>query len=414
MNRPAHKASLGIIFLTVFIDLLGFGMVIPLLPIYAKQFVVDEGGWTIALLMSSFSAMQFVCAPIWGRISDRIGRRPVLIIGLAGSVVFYFLFGLATSYKSLVWLFIARIGAGVSGATISTAQAYIADVTTPEKRARGMALIGAAFGLGFTFGPLLGAVALLFEGEVEVSPWPGYAAAILSGVALILAMVRLPESLSEQSESAARKLLDLAALRAALATPTIVPLLLTSFVTIVSFANLESTMALLLKQPSGGFAFDFVDVLYVFAYVGFVLSFAQGFLVRRLAGRVHEQWLATAGVLICILGFLCLGLVTQQQEKSTVLLLIALGVEVVGFSFMTPSLQSLISRRSDPRQQGGILGVGQSVSSLARIVGPLVGIPLFHVAPALPFWAAAGLMAVALVMVLVSTRGGRDYESSSG
>src|SRR5262245_53183113 len=175
---PSHGSKL-VIFLTVFIDLLGFGMVLPLLPIYAKSFGVHESGWVIGLLMSSFSAMTFIFAPLWGRASDRVGRRPVLIVGLVGSMGFYILFGIATVLQSMTLLFVARIGAGIAGATIPAAQAYIADVTSLKDRARGMALIGAAFGLGFTFGPLLGAAALLFSTDVAASPWPGYAAAVL-------------------------------------------------------------------------------------------------------------------------------------------------------------------------------------------------------------------------------------------
>src|SRR4029079_10816907 len=194
-GRPPSRGSLAVIFLTVFIDLLGFGMVLPLLPVYAKSFGVDEHGWEIALLMSSFSAMTFLFSPLWGRLSDRIGRRPVLIVGLIGSVGFYLLFRIATLFQSMTLLFIARIGAGIAGATIPAAQAYIADITSLQNRAKGMALIGAAFALGFTFGPLLGAAALLFSTDVSVSPWPGYAAALLSGIALVLAITLLPESL---------------------------------------------------------------------------------------------------------------------------------------------------------------------------------------------------------------------------
>src|SRR5688572_24308754 len=163
MPPTYRKASLFVVFLTVFIDLLGFGMVLPLLPLYGKSFAArhafsdSEVGWIVGLLMASFSAMQFLFVPVWGRLSDRWGRRPVLIIGLAGSTLFYGLFGLATAWQSLTGLFAARIGAGIAGATIATAQAYIADVTTKERRARGMALIGAAFALGFTLGPMLGA-----------------------------------------------------------------------------------------------------------------------------------------------------------------------------------------------------------------------------------------------------------------
>ena len=176
MTEAPRRGSLLVIFLTVFVDLLGFGMVLPLLPIYAEQFTLDESGVQLGLLMASFSAMQFLFAPLWGRLSDRIGRRPVLMVGLGGSVLFYALFGVATVLRSIFWLFVARIGAGIAGATISTAQAYIADTTTLKERPKGMALIGAAFGLGFTFGPIFGYLALP-GGKGDPGPGPGYAAA---------------------------------------------------------------------------------------------------------------------------------------------------------------------------------------------------------------------------------------------
>ncbi|HUG71475.1 MAG TPA: MFS transporter, partial [Pirellulaceae bacterium] len=218
MTESPRRGSLLVIFLTVFVDLLGFGMVIPLLPIYADQFTVDELGWQLGALMASFSVMQFFCAPLWGRLSDRIGRRPVLMIGLAGSVVFYFLFGIATIWKSLPLLFVARIGAGIAGATISTAQAYIADTTSLENRAKGMALIGMGFGLGFTFGPLLGFLAVPSQ-DAEPGPWPGYAAAILSAIALGLAAFLLPESKHANSETAGKKIFDANAFRVAMSVP---------------------------------------------------------------------------------------------------------------------------------------------------------------------------------------------------
>lgn len=419
MTQSTPKASLLIIFLTVFIDLLGFGMVLPLLPLYAKVFggAMDEAtlGWTIGLLMASFSAMQFLFAPLWGRLSDRVGRRPVLMIGLAGSVAFYTLFAIATLQQSLWLLFVARIGAGIAGATIPTAQAYIADTTSLDQRARGMALIGAAFGLGFTFGPLIGAVGFLAGGEtidqVELSPWPGYLAAGLSAVALLLAIFKLPESRRPTSASAVHRPFDPAALRLALGVPSVPLLLLTFFVAVFSFANFESTLSLLLnaQATAGGFEFAPRNVLYVFAFVGFVLSFAQGFLVRRLATRLPEAMLASIGAAVSIVGFVLLAL--ASQSGSLALLLGALVVEVTGFAFVTPSIQSLISRRSDPAKQGSILGVAQSAGSLARIVGPVAGVRLFAESATLPFWSAAGLMMVGWVLIGFAARGGEDFST---
>jgi DHA1 family tetracycline resistance protein-like MFS transporter len=402
---PPSRGSLLVIFLTVFIDLLGFGMVLPLLPIYAKSFGVKEAGWEIGLLMSSFSAMTFIFAPLWGRASDRVGRRPVLIVGLIGSVFFYILFGVATVFQSMALLFVARIGAGIAGATIPAAQAYIADVTSLQNRAKGMALIGAAFGLGFTFGPLLGAAALLFSTDVSVSPWPGYAAAVLSGIAMLLAIALLPESLRPGSLPAGHKIIDWRAWHDAFETPSVPALLATACASVISFAAFETTLSLLLN--SDAFNFSFAQVLLYYAFIGFTLTLAQGFLVRRLAPKVGEVALTLAGGLVTMLGFALL--IAASQRGRLPLLMFASAIEVTGFALMTPSLQSLVSRRSDPTKQGGILGVSQSTSSLARVVGPLIAVPLFFQSAPLPYWAAIGIMAVSTAIFVLFARRGRDY-----
>ncbi|MDX1948397.1 MAG: MFS transporter [Pirellulaceae bacterium] len=409
-TTPPSRGSLLVIFLTVFIDLLGFGMVLPLLPIYAKTFGVDKHGWQIGVLMASFSAMTFLFSPLWGRLSDRIGRRPVLLIGLAGSALFYFLFGLATVWKSLAWLFITRIGAGIAAATLPTAQAYIADATTTKTRAKGMALIGAAFGLGFTFGPLLGfaAIWLSREEDVATSPWPGFVAAGLSALSFLLALLVLPESLrpgQASKASEAHRLLDLRSWRDAFSTPSVPALLFTAFFGVVSFGAFETTLSLLLESKA--FQFKLSDVLLYFAFIGLTLSLAQGFLVRRLSTRVSESKLVFAGCLVTIAGLVLLALATQRGELW--MLMVASAVEVTGFALMNPSLQALISRRSDPAKQGGILGVSQSTSALARVCGPLLAIPLFYVGPAYPYWAAIGMMALALVLFVLLARVGVDY-----
>ncbi|MEX2027763.1 MAG: MFS transporter [Pirellulaceae bacterium] len=404
----ARTGSLLVIFLTVFIDLLGFGMVLPLLPVYAKHIGVSASGWEIAVLMSVFSLMQFLFAPLWGRLSDRIGRRPVLMVGLAGSVGFYTLFGIASQWESLLVLFIARIGAGIAGATIPVAQAYIADTTTLETRAKGMALIGAAFGLGFTFGPLLAAAAMWAgtDAQVATSPWPGYVAALLSAGSLLLAIFLLPESLTVAKTQGRHSFFDTQALRDALSTATIPALLVASFISVVSFGSFETTLSLLLDDD---FGFELYQVPLYFAFIGLVLTLAQGFLVRRLSGKVPEMTMAGSGAVVTILGFGLLIAAVSAEHKSLLLLMIDSAVEVTGFSLMTPSLQSLISRRSDPARQGGILGISQGTSAIARIVGPLIAIPLLHVSKPLPYVAAGGLMALGLVCLLTFARGGKDY-----
>jgi MFS family permease len=417
MADSPRKGSLLVIFLAVFIDLLGFGMVLPLLPVYAKDFgqglSEQQIGWMIGLLMSSFSAMQFLAAPLWGRLSDRIGRRPVLMVGLAGSVIFYALFGYATATKSLLWLFVSRVGAGLAGATISTAHAYIADTTTLQTRARGMALIGAAFGLGFTGGPLFGFLALLSNPE-NPGPAPGYAAAGLSTLALLLAYFLLPESLVPHRTIERRKWLDLGLLTNTLATPSVGLLLVTSFMCVFAFANFESTLSLMLRDERGPFELSYPHMLLVFAYIGLVLTIVQGGLVRRLSGRVSEVKLALVGIAVEIVGFFWLPQVIRAGlffgRGSLIELLLVLGLLVSGFAFVTPSLNSLISRRSDPARQGGILGLAQGISSLARIIGPIFGARLFLSADASrPYLLGGATMALALVLVLIAGKAGQDY-----
>lgn len=408
------RGSLLVIFLTVFIDLLGFGMVLPLLPIYADQFATDPSGWQLGALMAIFSVMQLLFAPLWGALSDRIGRRPVLMIGLAGSIIFYTIFGLATIWQSLPWMFISRIGAGIAGATIPTAQAYIADSTTLEKRPKGMALIGIAFGLGFTFGPLLGFLAVP-SGKGDPGPWPGFAAAILSAIALMLAIFLLPESRTPSSSSAVRRIIDLHALREVRRTPSIMMLLVAIFICVFAFANFETTLSMLIKGTSSRvseladspFQFSWRQICGTFAFIGITLAFVQGGIVRRVVDYVDESVLATSGALIEVVGFLVV--VVAIDQASTTILFIALIIIVSGFAFMQPSLNSLLSRRSDPEKQGMVMGLGQSVNAFARILGSGLGIPLLKFQMTAPYYMAAGLIALGAVMIVIAVRGGKDY-----
>jgi MFS family permease len=401
-----------VIFLTVFIDLLGFGMVLPLLPIYADVFTEDPAGWKLGLLMASFSLMQLIFGPLWGRLSDHLGRRPVLMVGLAGSVVFYLLFGLATVWHSLTLLFVSRIGAGIAGATVPTAQAYIADSTTLERRPKGMALVGVAFGLGFTVGPLLGFLAVP-SGQGDPGPGPGYIAAGLSALALLLAIFKLPESRRPDSHLVSPRVWDLAAFRQALAVPSVGLLLLANFICIFSFANFETTLSMLVKgtkeAADSPFQFGWGQVCLTYAYIGFTLALVQGGFVRRLAGRIDEGTLSLAGAALDIVGFALMAVATWQA--SVPLLLGALAVVVTGVAMMQPSLNSLLSRRSDPRKQGAILGVGQSVSSLGRVLGSGLGIPLLKVGLTVPYYVSLILMVLTLGVILAAVRSGQDYQS---
>jgi MFS family permease len=424
----SNRSALLIVFLVVFIDLLGFGIVLPVLPVIGDEYVgaiLDGGrsneqdgknplsGAIDGALMAMFSLMQFIFAPIWGRVSDRVGRRPILLLGLAGSVVFYGLFGYACTLPkdmaatALVLLFAARIGAGVCGATIATAQAVIADCTPPDKRKHGMALIGAAFGIGFTFGPLIGALAqVLFPEHREAI---GLSAAVLSLAALLLGVRLLPETRQfDQASPVNRKWLDVRALRQALASPAIGPVMLTFFLATVGFASFEATLALFL-QDTLKFAKKYSYLM--FAYIGLVLVLTQGYFYRRAARKLAEPTLMLIGIVCMALGLagLCVVTLTAGEDDSSgyamvvTLVFVALACAVFGFAFLTPSAQALISRRTSADRQGEILGVNQSAAALARILGPLGGLMLFKV-PGPPVWPYVFGAALLLLMVPMMPR----------
>lgn len=412
MEGPS-RGSLSIIFATVFIDLLGFGMVLPILPLYAQAFDTDEAGWKLGMLMAIFSIMQLFFAPVWGSLSDKIGRRPVLMLGLFGSIIFYSLFGVATIYQSFWMLFWTRLGAGIFGATIPTAQAYIADTTTKENRAKGMALIGMAFGMGFTFGPIIGFLAVP-SGEGDPGPLPGFIAAGLSAVAFAFAIFKLPESLNKDSEQKKRKIFDWEAVAVATRNRAVLFVLATIFLCVFSFAKFETTLSMLIKNQ---FEFSWQWVCLTYAFIGFTLAIIQGGIVRPISKKVPEAIMATTGALLEVAGFFIV--MFAIQNSSATLLFTALIVIVSGFSCLQPSLNSLLSRRTDPRNQGLIMGVGQSVNALARIFGSLIGIPILKYQTTAPFWLSGILMTLGAVFIFAAVGSGKDFkeeteESASG
>ncbi len=379
------RTPLAAVFLTVVIDLLGFGIVLPLLPRYADRH--GAAPWMVGALFASFSAMQLLLAPLWGRLSDRHGRRPVLLAGLGGSVVAYLLFAVAEATPwPLAVLFVSRVLAGAAGATISTASAYIADVTPPEQRGRGMALIGAAFGIGFTLGPVLGGLGW------TLSPFaPGLLAAGCSLGALLFALRGLHEP-ERRAPGEARRLLDLSALRAALRTPTVPRILAVAALATAAFAMFESTLALFTQDR---FGMDEEANGWLFAWIGLCLLLAQGGLVRRLLPRLGEVRMVQTGAVV--LGG---GLLLMTRAGSVPTLYATVPVVVAGFAFLTPSLSSLISLRTARETQGEILGVHQSGLALARIAGPLAGNVLQGHGLLLPYLAGAGVLLVAFGLSL--------------
>jgi len=380
-GSPALKrGALGVLFLTVFIDLLGFGIVLPLLPRYADAF--QASGGQIGLLFAAFSGMQFLFAPLWGRLSDRFGRRPLILLGLCGSAGSYLLFAFARSYMILL---LSRVLAGVFAATIGTAQAYIADVTESGERGKGMALIGAAFGIGFTFGPVLGWVTHDFLGP----EWPGLSAALLSSGALVFAWRRLPEPERHRGSAAVRRFAGLG--HVSRHKPVLLVVCL-QFVATFAFASFEGTLALLTEKK---YALNFRGNGLLFTYIGVCLLVAQGVLVRRLMARVGERRFSRIGA-FC----LGVGLLSIPFSRSVWLALPVFALAVFGFAMMTPSLASLLSLHTPDGIQGEVLGVGQSATSLARILGPYVGNVLFARNVDSPYLVAACVMVVAAAATL--------------
>ena len=384
-----HRAKIGIIFLIVFIDLVGFGIVIPILPLYGERF--GPSGLTLGLLMASYSAMQFLFAPILGRISDRVGRRPVLLISLVGSVVGYLLFGFA---GSMTVLFVSRIIDGISGGNIATAQAVIADITGPEDRAKGMGIIGAAFGLGFIVGP---AVAALL---VEIQPWlPGVAAAVTSSVAFILVFFKLPETLPPEARSTGPRPHPLSpdSLRE---TIGLHPLLILCFAAVLlvifAFSNFETTFAQFAKAEHG---LRVSQIGWLFVYAGVLGAIVQGGLVGRLVKVFGEQKLLVSGLAIAALA---VGSVPYPAGIPT--LMVILAFYALGQGLIQPSLTSLTSKLVEPDEVGGVMGIYQAFSSLARIIGPVWAEIAFHTGSAWPFRSAAVAYALALAVAVVITR----------
>jgi MFS family permease len=342
------------VFLTVFIDLLGFGMVVPLLPQYAEDYGASP--FVAGLLVASYSIAQFVFAPFWGFVSDRVGRKPILALSLAGNTIAYSLYAVA---GGLPMLFVSRSLSGFFGANISTAQAYVADVTTPQDRAKGMGMIGMAFGLGFVLGPAMGG------GLGTVGAWaPGAGAALLSLTACMVATFKLPESLTpELRASAARKSgHPILSLGTALRNPAIAGLLGLFFFLVFGFANLEAMLPLFLRDRYG---FGKLQSGLIFTYIGVAIAFAQGFLLGRLVRRWGEERLLRVGPLLLALGMQGYWLAPSLGVYLLIVPLVALGMGI-----SNPTVATLVSRRTPPDIQGRTLGLSQSLGALARALSP--------------------------------------------
>lgn len=386
----ARKPGLGPILLTVALDLVGFGLVIPLLSFYAESF--GASALQVTLLMAIYSLAQFLMAPVWGSLSDRYGRRPVLLFSIGATAAMLVLFALAPN----LWiLFLARALHGAAAANISTAQAYVADITTPENRAKGMGLIGASIGLGFTLGPFLGGELAGFGHRVPI-----LVAAALSALNFLWAYARLPESrVPEAASLVHRRTLDPRALITGLTHPVVGLAIALTFLAVFAFSMMEGTLALVAEHR---WAWNEADVGRMLGTVGIIGIVIQGGLLGRLAKRFGESPLVSVGYGCMAAGF---GLLSIAEGNELWLAVVLLGI---GNSLAVPSLNALISKATSSEEQGAILGVNQSMSALARAFGPAIGGLLYT------GWFDGGalavgsvLMALALVLSLPATRRAR-------
>ena len=355
--RKLRGSPLLPIFLIVFIGLLGFGIIIPVLPLYAKSFNASPA--TIGILLASYSLMQMIATPYLGALSDKYGRRPILLLSQSGTFLAFILLGLA---RSLPLLFVARILDGISGGNISTAQAYISDVTDERNRTKAFGLIGAAFGIGFIAGPALGGF-LARNGNYAA---PAFAAAAMSLITVILTFVMVPESRPPERRTEVRqpRIVDVEGFRAAIKLGQLGLLLAIFFVFNLAQASFQGMFALFTLAR---FSFGARETGYVLAYVGLLAALLQGGAIGPIVKRFGERRLVQTGLVVA-----AAGLIASALVKSWLLFLVTLAPLAIGLSLATPTLNSLLTHASSDEAYGHVLGLSQSVAALARVLGPLV------------------------------------------
>lgn len=386
-----RRAALLVLFLTVFIDLLGFGIVIPFLPLYAERMHV--GAFGIGLVLSIYSLMQFICAPVLGRISDHVGRRPIIMLGLFGSAAGYMVYGFATSFA---WLLFARAIHGACAATVSTAQAYVADTTEESGRAHGMGMIGAAFGLGFVLGPAIGG--LLGHSSLRT---PVFFAAALTFANLIFAAIRLPESHQPDPEAHldfARLAEPIIRMPRQLLGHHLTGLFTVAFLATFAMAAWEATFAIMVAARYG---YGPAGIGGLMAYAGLMQALVQGYLLGKIVKRTGEMMLIRGGIIA-----LAIGLIPMASLNSHAALYVLLALVAIGYGFASPAVASLISKRTERGLQGEVLGINQSALSLARIFGPIAAGFAYQTFGPASAYVGAGL--AALYALAVTRTAGRE------
>lgn len=394
-----NKKTLGVVFLTVFLDLVGFGIIIPVQAFYAES--LGASPTLITILGASYSLMQFIFAPIWGKMSDRVGRRPIMLVSIAIGCVGYLIFG----FSNTLWvLFVARMLSGLGAGNIGTAQAIIADSTPPEGRAKGMGLIGAAFGLGFIFGPAIGGSFAQFGLTVPV-----FIAAGLAAVNWILAYFILPETrfLHPEAPAAGHRGFSWAALKHAARHEGVARIFSLYFYYAVAFSMMEQVLALFVKAnwitgkldltndlADKKAAFMTMELLVV---VGVVATIVQGGLIGRLVKKFGEKALLTVGMGVVAVTLLVL---PSTATLPFYTLLILMAPMAFGTGVINPSISSLLSRSVGKDEQGASLGIGQSLSALGRVFGPAMAGLFYEIHQGLPYWIGGGLMVACTALCL--------------
>jgi DHA1 family tetracycline resistance protein-like MFS transporter len=397
-SAPRKRSPLVVIFTTVFLDLVGFGIIIPLVGIYGRHY--GATALELAVLGSVYSLMQFFFSPVWGRLSDRMGRRPILLLSLLGSTLSYFLFAFSNTLGLII---LSRALAGIFAANISTAQAYIADITPPKDRAKGMGLIGAAFGIGFTLGPPLGGISTAKLGMSA----PGLIAGTLCLLNLILAWFRLEESLpesirkeNESKVSEGKRSAQWTTFKRILNDPALFLPVVSTFFATFAFSNLEQVFSLLIQKR---FELGTESAAYktgmVLMWSGILGAFIQGGLIRKLVPKYGEKKLLITG--LALQG--CAMVLFAHSPTYEAFFYNAIPL-ALGSGLINPTLASLVSKRALADEQGAVIGLKEGMSSLARIAGPFCGLLAFGFKMELPFYIGC-LTVVLLSMVWIRREG---------
>ncbi|MCF8255391.1 MAG: MFS transporter [Bacteroidia bacterium] len=375
-----NRSPIFVLFITIFIDLLGFGLIIPILPIFAKE--LHASSFQIGLIAAIYSLMTFLFAPFWGTLSDKIGRRPVMLISIFLTMLSYIFFAFT---HDLLFLVVSRIFSGIGAANISAAQAYIADITEPKDRAKNMGLIGAAFGLGFIFGPPVGGYLKSLSGPGSVD-LIGYFAASLCAFNLIMAYSFLPESLKIKQTQKKFRFKPISDLFKELQKPIISELFFINFIFIAAFSMMQITAAILWVEH---YLLDEKQIGFVFMFMGISSAVVQGGLIGKLTKTFGEKSLLLIGSVLMAIG---LGSMPFVPVDLFFLQMISILLIALANGCMMPSITSLISQYSPKNEQGQVLGMNQSFGSLARVIGPILGGFLYSLNFVWPYVGGAILM----------------------